>query len=65
MTQLREGLRTYLSSDINNHSREHFDVQGQDDELPQLWALQVDNSADGTGKAHLFVFIDSQKTGRL
>ena len=46
-----------LSSDINDQIREHFDVQGQDDELPQLWALQVDESTDSTRKAHLFAFI--------
>ena len=40
-------------------------MQGQDDELPQLWALQVDESTDNTGKAHLFAFIRFVKTGRL
>ena len=54
-----------LSSDINDQIREHFDVQGQADELPQLWALQVDESSDSTGKAHLFAFIRFVKTGRL
>ena len=33
-----------LSSDINDQIREHCDVQGQDDELPQLWALQANES---------------------
>ena len=52
-----------LSSDINDQIREHFDVQGQDDELPQLWALQVDESTDTTGKAHLSAFIRFVKNG--
>ena len=46
-----------LSSNIMNQFREHFDVQGRDDELSQLWALQVDDSTDSTRKAHLFSFI--------
>ena len=52
-----------LSSDINDQIREHFDVQGQDDELSQLWALQVDESTDSTGKAHLLAFIRFVKNG--
>ena len=52
-----------LSSDMNEQIREHFYVQGQDDELPQLWALQVDESTDSTGKAHLFAFIRFVKNG--
>ena len=46
-----------LSSDINDQIHEHLDVQGQDHELPQLWALQVNESADNTGKAHLFLLL--------
>ena len=52
-----------LSSDINDQIRDHFDVQGQDDKLPQLWALQVDESTDSTGKAHLFAFIRFVENG--
>ena len=52
-----------LSSDINDQIRKHFDVQGQDDELPQLWALQVNESTDSTGKEHLFAFIKFVKNG--
>ena len=52
-----------LSSDINDQIREHFDKQGQDDELPQLWTLQVDESTDSTGKSHLFAFIRFIKNG--
>ena len=54
-----------LFSDINDQIREHFDVQGQDDELPQLWTLQVDESTDSTGKAHLLAFIRFVKNGSL
>ena len=46
-----------LSSDINDQICEHFNVQGQDDELPQFWALQVDEFTDSTGNTHLFAFI--------
>ena len=46
-----------LSSDINDQICKHFDEQGQDDELPQLWALHVDEFTDSTEKAHLFAFI--------
>ena len=52
-----------IFSDINDQIREHFDVQGHDDELPQLWALQVDESPDSSGKAHLLAFIRFVKNG--
>ena len=46
-----------LSSDTNDQICEHFDMQGKDDELPQLWSLQVNESTDSTEKVHLFAFI--------
>ena len=46
-----------LSLDINDQICEHFDVQGQDDNLSKLWALQVDESTDSSLKEHLFAFI--------
>ena len=48
---------------INDQMHQYFDVQGQDDELPQLWALQVDESTDSAGKVHLFTFIRFVKNG--
>ena len=45
-----------LSSDINDQIREHFDVQEQDDELSQLWALQVDESNNSSEKNAPFCF---------
>ena len=54
-----------LSLDINDRIHEHFDVQEQDEKLSQLWALQVDESTDSSGKEHLFAFIRFIKMGRL
>ena len=44
-----------LSTDLKNQIREHFIVT--ENELSGLWALQVDESTDRTGKAHLLAFI--------
>ena len=36
-----------------------------ENELPELWALQVDESTDRTGKAHLLAFIQLIKNLKL
>nr|XP_039248891.1 zinc finger MYM-type protein 1-like [Styela clava] len=52
-----------LSSDIKDQVREHF--VAKEDELSVLWALQVDESTDRTGKAHLLAFIRFIKDVKL
>ena len=44
-----------LSTDLKNQIREHFIVT--ENELSGLGALQVDESTNRTGKAHLLAFI--------
>ena len=53
-----------LSLDMNDQIHEHFDVQGQDDEVTQLWALQIDESTDVVQeKRTFFAFIRFVKNG--
>ena len=44
-----------MSTDLKDQIREHFIVT--ENKLSGLWALQVDESTDRTGKAHLLAFI--------
>ena len=53
----KKDWRPIFGHTVNDQIREHFDVQGQDGKLSQLWALQVDESTDSSGKVHLFAFI--------
>ena len=52
-----------LSTDLQDQIREHFIVT--ENELSVLWALQVDESTDRTGKAHLLAFIRFTKNLKL
>ena len=52
-----------LSTDVQDQIREHFIVT--ENELSVLWALQVDESTDRTGKAHLLAFIRFTKNLKL
>ena len=52
-----------LSTDLKDQIREHFIVT--ENVLSGLWALQVDESADRTGKAHLLAFIRFIKALKL
>ena len=51
-----------MSSDLKDQFCEHF---VKEDELSVLRALQVDNSTDRTGKAHLLAFIRFIKDPKL
>ena len=51
-----------LSSDLKYQFREHF---VKEDKLSVLWALQVDESTDRTGKAHLLAFIRFIKDAKV
>ena len=52
-----------LSTDLKNQIRRHFIVT--ENELSGLWALQVDESTNRTGRAHLLAFIRFIKDVRL